>query len=147
MEKKRLKTGREDLPRLYASEGERMAHHRRRKLRRWYAVYLGTAMCVVLLSSVLLLGGLGKRVGVFGEGGGLSQFSEWLGRWIVKNEFMDLSGKTPADPEADKEEIRDLIGVIDGILHPTPDTEVSLPVGGDEEKVDSETLYDFDLTY
>ena len=64
---------------------------RQRRLRRWYSLYLGTALCAILATSVLLLSGSVSEYGL-GTGSFWGRGATRLGEILLSHGFFDFSG-------------------------------------------------------
>ncbi len=79
---------------------EGFATWKRRRLRRWYSVYLGTALCAILATSVLLLSG---SVGEYalGTGSFWGRGATRLGEILLSHDFFDFSASRGEEEKND----------------------------------------------
>jgi len=131
------------------TERERILLRYKKRWRRWYVIYGVTTVAILILSLSLLIGGLGRKTGIFASGGyGRSvRFAQALGELILGNDFMDLSGSRDKAGNTEQDVVDKIIGVIDGVLTPeTTNKDGSISVDAKPKPITKEELYAFDYS-
>ncbi len=150
MRKNKLPPG-TDTPHLtegYYEEG--IGTFRGRRFRRWYSIYLGTALCAVLATSLLLLSGSVSEHGM-GTGSFWGRGASRLGEILLSHDFFDLSGSRGEEGK-DEGPLQGITDAIENIFWPDRNDKDEPENNGENETdndpvivpLTKETLYAFD---
>lgn len=143
--KEKLLSAPKDTPALPRAEAESLEIKQRKKINRWYKIYLATTLGVVLLTALFLTVTLTEKANLN------TSFADKLATLFLSNELKDLSGggvENNGSSDDNEGEHGGIFDVIDGILSPSDspsESTTTLPPDAVPPPPPS-SLYDFDYS-
>ena len=126
----------------YLPKGETISYEARtkKKISRWYKIYLATTLGVVFLTVIFLIVGISDKATL--------PNIESIASGILSGDLMDLSGGVPYNKDEIKDNYDNVFDVIDGILLPSkdPDDSDSVVVPDKDAPTQKQDIYAFDYS-
>ncbi|MBQ8140360.1 MAG: stage II sporulation protein P [Clostridia bacterium] len=136
----------QDIPALNPKKIKQAEAENKKKINRWYNIYLATTVCVVILTVIFLIIGFGEKSFSSSAGG---SFFENAAASLLDGEFMDLSGGYPSYNQNEvKDNYNNVFDIVNGILIPSndPDDTDSVVIPDDDAPQSPSSIYDFDYS-